>query len=241
MLCEFAPSHPSGLFRYGEDNGVAGMPRSIGAALSGFLARRDSGLDDDVVRICDPDAMHCFGSVVFVDEALDGLAELTHGAEQPVLEPPARQFGEELFDGIEPRARGRDEVCRAGASRAMLGPRCACGWSSCRGLAWCWTTSSRRLARTTLCRMQGMIDDFAACSSVINLLRSGCTSSPSTAVGCPQTGPNAAMPSPSSSRALSRPLASSVSFTTRPPDRLMSEPFRVGDPTVRRLLWDRCQ
>ena len=75
---------------------------------------------DDVVWVCDPDEGLCLRPVVLVDEALDGVAEFADGAEHAVLESPSRQLGEEAFDGVEPRARGRGEV--EGPPRMLLEP-----------------------------------------------------------------------------------------------------------------------
>ncbi len=44
------------------------------------------------------------------DVAVDGSLKIDDGVEHTVLQPPAGQLGEEAFNSIEPRARGRREV-----------------------------------------------------------------------------------------------------------------------------------
>ncbi len=56
------------------------------------------------------------------NEALDGVAELGDGAEHALLEPPARQLGQEAYDGIEPPARGRREAKRQAGLLAQATP-----------------------------------------------------------------------------------------------------------------------
>lgn len=57
---------------------------------------------------------------MLVDEPVNGVAECGGGVEHAVLEPSARQLGEEAFDGVEPRARGRGEM--EGPSRILFEP-----------------------------------------------------------------------------------------------------------------------
>ena len=57
---------------------------------------------DDVVWIGFPDEGLGAFCVVLADEAIDGSLEIDDGMEDAVLEPPARQLGEEALDGIEP-------------------------------------------------------------------------------------------------------------------------------------------
>jgi len=47
---------------------------------------------------------------VLGDEAVDGGLEIDEGVEDAVLQPAARQLGEEAFDGTEPGAGCRREV-----------------------------------------------------------------------------------------------------------------------------------
>ncbi len=56
-----------------------------------------------------------FGGFVGVcDEAVDSSLEIDEGMEDTALEPPLGEFGEEAFDGVEPRAGCRREVkCEA--------------------------------------------------------------------------------------------------------------------------------
>ena len=52
-----------------------------------------------------------FGIFVgFSDEAIDGRLEIDEGVEDAALEPPPGEFGEEAFDGVEPRRRCWCEV-----------------------------------------------------------------------------------------------------------------------------------
>lgn len=46
------------------------------------------------------------------DEAVDGDLQVNDGSEHASLEATAREFGEEVFDRIEPGCRGRGEVER---------------------------------------------------------------------------------------------------------------------------------
>ena len=48
--------------------------------------------------------------VGFSDEAIDGSLEIDEGVEDAALEPPPGEFGEEAFDGVEPRRRCWREV-----------------------------------------------------------------------------------------------------------------------------------
>ena len=48
--------------------------------------------------------------VGFGDEAIDGGLEINEGVEDAALEPPSGEFGEEAFDGVEPRRRCWREV-----------------------------------------------------------------------------------------------------------------------------------
>ena len=48
--------------------------------------------------------------VGFGDEAIDGSLEIDEGVEDAALEPPPGEFGEEAFDGVEPRRRCWREV-----------------------------------------------------------------------------------------------------------------------------------
>ena len=67
----------------------------------------DSG--DDFVGVGGPDEGFWL-PVVLGEVAIDGGLEVDEGAEDTAFEATLRQFGEEAFDGIEPRARGRGEV-----------------------------------------------------------------------------------------------------------------------------------
>jgi hypothetical protein len=64
---------------------------------------------DDFIRIGDP--VKRFGVFVgFGDEAIDGGLEINEGVEDTTVKPPPGEFGEETFDGIEPRTGCRGEV-----------------------------------------------------------------------------------------------------------------------------------
>ena len=66
-------------------------------------------LFDDGVRVGGPDErLRVF--VVLLEEAVDGGLQIGDALEDPTLEPPLRQRGEEALDGVEPRGRGRREV-----------------------------------------------------------------------------------------------------------------------------------
>lgn len=77
----------------------------------------DSG--DDAVRIGGPDEGLRVG-VVVGDEEVDGGLEIDHRAEDAALQPASGEPGEEALDGVEPRARGRDEV--EGEARVAVEP-----------------------------------------------------------------------------------------------------------------------
>ena len=49
-------------------------------------------------------------SIVFFEEAVDGGLEVDDRSEDAALQSPLGELGEEAFDGVEPRARGRREV-----------------------------------------------------------------------------------------------------------------------------------
>ena len=67
----------------------------------------DSG--DDFVWVCGPS--EGFGVVVGLgDEAVYGGLEIGDGSEDATLEASSGEFGEEAFDGVEPRRRGGREV-----------------------------------------------------------------------------------------------------------------------------------
>ena len=71
--------------------------------VSSFVVR------DDFIRIGDP--VKRFGVFVgFGDEAIDGGLEINEGVEDTTVKPPPGEFGEETFDGIEPRTGCRGEV-----------------------------------------------------------------------------------------------------------------------------------
>ena len=72
-----------------------------------MLPSFDSG--EDAFGIGCPDEGSWIG-VCFRDEAVDGRFEIVDGAEHAALETPPRELGEEAFNGIEPRGRGRREV-----------------------------------------------------------------------------------------------------------------------------------
>ena len=60
---------------------------------------------DDFVGIGGP----CEGLwhlVCLGEEAVDSGLEIDDGSEDPALQSPPGQFGEEAFDGVEPRTRG---------------------------------------------------------------------------------------------------------------------------------------
>ena len=64
---------------------------------------------DDFIRIGDPGKR--FGVFVgFGDESIDGGLEINEGVEDTTVKPPLGEFGEETFDGIEPRTGCRGEV-----------------------------------------------------------------------------------------------------------------------------------
>jgi len=65
---------------------------------------------DDVIGVGAPDERPRVLGIVFTDEAVDGGLQIDDGMEDAVLEPAPGEFGEEAFDGVEPRARGRREV-----------------------------------------------------------------------------------------------------------------------------------
>ena len=69
------------------------------------------------------------------DEAVDSSLKVDHTAEDTALEPLLGKFGEEPFDCIEPRARGRREVESEArvAGEAIEIPSDACGQHNCRG------------------------------------------------------------------------------------------------------------
>ena len=69
-----------------------------------FGARFDGG--DDFVGICRPDE----GLGITIDlfeESVDGGLEIDEQSEDTAFQAPLGQFGEEAFDGVEPRGRGR--------------------------------------------------------------------------------------------------------------------------------------
>ena len=58
---------------------------------------------DDFVGIGGPGEGRWVG-VVLGDEAVDSGLQIDEGVEDPALEPPFGELGEETFDGVEPRA-----------------------------------------------------------------------------------------------------------------------------------------
>jgi len=72
-----------------------------------LLPSFDSG--EDPFGISGPDEGFWIG-VRFCDEAVDGRFEIIDGAEHATLEASSGELGEEAFNGIEPRRRGRREV-----------------------------------------------------------------------------------------------------------------------------------
>ena len=77
----------------------------------------DSG--DDFVWVCGPD--EGFGVMVGLrDEAVDSSLEIDHASEDTALQSLLGKFGEESFDCVEPRARGRREV--EGEARMAVEP-----------------------------------------------------------------------------------------------------------------------
>jgi hypothetical protein len=64
---------------------------------------------DDVVGVRGPDERLGL-PVVLGEVAVDGGLEMDDGMKDATLEAALRQFGEETFDGVEPRAGGRREV-----------------------------------------------------------------------------------------------------------------------------------
>src|SRR5271157_1075017 len=64
---------------------------------------------DDFVRISGPgEWLRLF--VVLAEESVDGGLEIDDRTEHAALQSPLCQLGEEAFDGVEPRARGRREM-----------------------------------------------------------------------------------------------------------------------------------
>ena len=64
---------------------------------------------DDFIRVGGPEKR--FGIFVgFDDEAIDGGLEINEGVEDATVKPPPGKFGEESFDGVEPRTGCRGEV-----------------------------------------------------------------------------------------------------------------------------------
>ena len=62
--------------------------------------------------------------VGFPNEAIDGSLEIDDAFEYAALEPLSGQLGEEAFDRVEPRCRGRGEVewnrgCRSSQARTL--------------------------------------------------------------------------------------------------------------------------
>lgn len=81
---------------------------------------------NNVVGVCFPDERLWF-SIVLLDEAIDGRLQVNDGVEDAMLQPSARQFREEAFDCVEPRAGCRNEVegpswmpCQPGAHLRLL-------------------------------------------------------------------------------------------------------------------------
>jgi len=74
---------------------------------------------DDGVWVCAPD--EGLGVlVVLVEEAVDGDLEVDDGSEHAVPEASPGELGEEAFDSVQPRGRGRGEV--EGPARVSLEP-----------------------------------------------------------------------------------------------------------------------
>ena len=84
---------------------------------------------DDLIRIGGShEGLGVF--VGFLQEAVDGGLEIDDRAEDPAFEASFGQFGEEAFDRIEPRGRGRGVMedkagvgCRSSQARTL-----ACLW-----------------------------------------------------------------------------------------------------------------
>ena len=64
---------------------------------------------EDAAGIGGPDEGFWIG-VCLGDEAIDGGFQIVHRSEDPALEAPTRECGEEALDGVEPGRRGRCEV-----------------------------------------------------------------------------------------------------------------------------------
>jgi hypothetical protein len=56
---------------------------------------------NDLIGVCFPDEW-LWLAVVLLDEAVDGCLQINDGMENAVLQPSARQFCEETFDGVQP-------------------------------------------------------------------------------------------------------------------------------------------
>jgi hypothetical protein len=79
----------------------------------------DSG--EDAAWIGGPDEWFWIG-VVLRDEAIDGGFKVVDGSEDAAHQAPAREFGEEALDGVEPGCGGRGEV---EGPAGMAGQPCA--------------------------------------------------------------------------------------------------------------------
>jgi hypothetical protein len=79
----------------------------------------DSG--ENAAWIGGPDEWFWIG-VVLRDEAIDDGFKIVYGSEDTAYQAPAREFGEEDLDGVEPGCGGRGEV---EGPAAMAGQPCA--------------------------------------------------------------------------------------------------------------------